>query len=90
MVIRIYVSVAFGMRLKPSQALTGKTQNDRGDEVLSDMTSSYCTVYVGNLPDGVTDEQLCGRFKRAVRDREVTRTEVVCKAGKPLALLYFV
>ena len=90
MVIRIYVSVAFGMRLKPSQALTGKTQNDRGARgLLSDMTSSYCTVYVGNLPDGVTDEQLCGRFKRAVTDREVVRTEVVCKAGKTFGFVVF-
>ena len=53
------------------------------------MTSSYCTVYVGNLPDGVTDEQLCGRFKRAVTDREVTRTEVVCKAGKTFGFVVF-
>ena len=42
-----------------------------------------------SLPDGVTDEQLCGRFKRAVRDREVTRTEVVCKAGKTFGFVVF-
>ena len=57
--------------------------------LLSDMASSYCTVYVGNLPDGVTDEQLCARFKRAVTDREVVRTEVVCKAGKTFGFVVF-
>ena len=65
-----------------------KTQRSpRG--LLSDMASSYCTVHVGNLPDGVTDEQLCGRFKRAVPDREVIRTAVVCKAGKTFGFIVF-
>ena len=65
-----------------------KTQRSpRG--LLSDMASSYCTVHVGNLPDGVTDEQLCGRFKRAVPDREVIRTAVVCKAGKTFGFVVF-
>ena len=30
--IRIYVSAAFGVKLKVSQALTGKAQDDRGHE----------------------------------------------------------
>ena len=53
------------------------------------MASSYCTVYVGNLPENVTSKQLGERFNHAFKDMKVVHSEVVNKAGKPYGFVVY-
>ena len=53
------------------------------------MASSYCTVYVGNLPENVTSKQLGERFNHAFKDMKVVHSEVVNKAGKTYGFVVY-